>query len=117
LTQARSWAWQLSVLRPGSAPAVVRFEVSRDSLAKLDTLWFVRGDVGADDYWSLIWHCRLAVGLAHGRKRRTAWYDVVVGPVAQAWRRRQAFVDYDQACFHTRKGARLLDASSPREVP
>lgn len=115
LPQAQNWAWQLSVRNPGSQPAVVRFVVSRDKLTKLDTLWFVRGDFHAADYWSLVWYCRSG-GPNHHRPLRAGWYDVVVGPVARSWHARRSFTDYDQASFHTRKGVRLLSASSPREV-
>jgi hypothetical protein len=56
--QARSWAWQLSLRRAGTFPAVVRFDVDRDQLDALQSLWFVRGSFNEDDYWSLVFHCR-----------------------------------------------------------
>jgi hypothetical protein len=56
--QAQMWAAQISASRPGTAPAVIEISIPRTSLAKLDTLAFVRGDFDADDYWSLIHHCR-----------------------------------------------------------
>jgi len=39
-------------------PIVIAFEVERDRLAALDTLCFVRGGFEADDFWSLVYHCR-----------------------------------------------------------
>jgi hypothetical protein len=58
--QARAWAWTLSQRARGygNLPAVVRFDVDRDSLAQLDCVWFVRGSLNADDFWSLVFHCR-----------------------------------------------------------
>src|SRR5437879_4438088 len=56
--QARSWACQLFLRRPGTYPAVVRFDVDRDALARLHSIWFVRGSFDADDFWSLVFHCR-----------------------------------------------------------
>src|SRR6266545_2112421 len=56
--QALSWAWQLSQRLPRTLPAVIRFDVSRDDLADLECLWFVRGSFDADDFWSLVFHCR-----------------------------------------------------------
>src|SRR5437870_3433988 len=50
--QARHWA-RLLVLRsrivPRPRPAVVSFALSRDDLAKLEALWFVRGTTTARD--------------------------------------------------------------------
>src|SRR5262249_49794225 len=62
--QARSWAFSLSKRRPGTRPAVLRFDVSRDDLAGLDSIWFVRGNPDADDFWSLVVYCRTG-GIAH----------------------------------------------------
>src|SRR4051812_24465707 len=57
--QARAWAWSLSQRSPtGALPAVIRFDVDREQLVALDTLWFVRGNFHADDFWSLVFHCR-----------------------------------------------------------
>src|SRR5437764_15305836 len=47
LAQARNWALQMSIRLAGSQPAVIRFRVNRDTLAKLQTLWFIRGDLQA----------------------------------------------------------------------
>ena len=48
--QARTWAWELSRQRPGSYPAVVRFDVDRNALAALEALCFVRGSYDAEDF-------------------------------------------------------------------
>ena len=114
--QARSWAWQLSLRRPRTFPAVVRFELDRDHLASLQSLWFVRGSFNADDYWSLVFHCRRG-GAAHGRTVNGGWYDVVIGPVAASWRTRLTIHDADQVSFHTAATATMLDASNPTVLP
>lgn len=114
--QARSWAWQLSQQIIGSAPAVIRFDVSRDELARLDFLFFIRGSFDAEDYWSFVHHCR-SVALHHGRKPRKVWYDLVAGPVAATWRTRLAIYDADQVSFHTPKAAAVLDKSNKGELP
>jgi hypothetical protein len=114
--QARSWAWQLSQRTLGDQPAIIRFDVNRDNLAVLECLSFVRGTRSADDFWSLVIHCRTGAS-AHGRTRNQGWYDVVIGPVAAAWRRRRIIQDTDQVSFHTALAAAVLDASNPREIP
>jgi len=114
--QARSWAWQLSQNHPGSAPAVVQFDVDRDALAGLDGLWFVRGSFNADDYWSLVFHCRQGHA-AHGRAMKKGWYDIVVGPVAASWRTRLSFHDTDQISFHSNKSAKVLNGNNPKVLP
>lgn len=113
-SQARSWAWQLElrnrIAHPGCRAAVVQFDVPRNDLAALEAVWFVRGALDAEDFWSLIGHCRAGMA-AHGRAAAPGWYDVAIGPVAASWRRRIAFRDMDQISFHTPKAARVLDAS------
>src|SRR5439155_9365481 len=56
-SQAREWASELARVT-GASPAVMAFEVDRDALTKFDALGFVRGRFDADDYWSLVSHCR-----------------------------------------------------------
>lgn len=114
--QARSWAWQLSQRTLGHQPAIIRFDVPRDHVAILECLWFVRGTRSAADFWSLVIHCRTGAS-AHGRIDNQGWYDVVIGPVAAAWRRRRIIRDTDQVSFHTARAAALLDGSNPREIP
>ena len=74
--QARTWAWELSRQRPGSYPAVVRFDADRNALATLEAMWFVRGSYDAEDYWSLVFRCRSRGG-NHGRGA-SGWYDTVM---------------------------------------
>lgn len=112
--QALSWAWQLSGRHSGALPAVIRFDVDRDALAALDSVWFVRGGFDADDFWSLVFRCRQ--GADHGRGVNGGWYDVAVGPVTASWRQRSALADADQISFHTARAAAILDMSSPRRV-
>src|SRR5262245_7455484 len=50
--QARSWALMLvrrSRIHPIPRPAIIRFTMSRDVLARLESLWFVRGTQSAID--------------------------------------------------------------------
>ena len=113
--QAHAWAWQLSQRSPGTLPAVMRFDVDRDSLAALQCVWFVRGSFDADDFWSLIFHCRTG-GADHARTTNQGWYDVAIGPVAATWRQRLTIYDADQVSFHTNRTATLLDNSNPRRI-
>ena len=70
--QADNWANKLSEAT-GSLPAVVELELDRDELAGLEMLSFVRGDRHADDFWSLVVHCRTgSSGHARRAKRRMA---------------------------------------------
>ena len=113
--QALSWAWQLSQRLPGTQPAVIRFDVHRDDLADLECLWFVRGNFDADDFWSLVFHCRTGGG-DQNRATNQGWYDVVIGPVAASWRQRLTIYDADQVSFHTDRAANLLNTSNPRKI-
>lgn len=115
--QARKWAQlmvQRSVVTPAPVAAVIRFELARDQLAALDSLWFVRGTTTASDYWDLIGYCRTG-GAAHARALNNGWYDAVVGPLARArWSRRRIYPGSDQISFHTPRAARLLNACPKR---
>jgi Protein of unknown function (DUF3990) len=107
--QARSWAWHLANQDPNGTPAVVAFEVSREALAGLETLSFVRGDYEAEDFWSFVVHCRSG---ANTHTRVSAqFYDVVAGPVAGAWKQRVQLHDYDQISFHTPVAEAVLNGS------
>jgi hypothetical protein len=116
LDQAAAWAEYLVERQlPGQAhPAVVRFDVSRDALAPLETLWFVRGSRDANDFWTFIEHCRRG---ATAHRAGGAWYDVVVGPVTQNWTFRLMMADSDQVSFHTARAAAILNASKRLKVP
>jgi hypothetical protein len=110
LRQAHTWAIQMSRLKAGTMPAVIRLEVSRDGLAGLESLWFVLGDAGARDFWSLVAHCR-GGGQAHLRKTNQGWYDAVIGPVTAAWQRQLMFAGADHISFHTSRAEKLLNRS------
>ena len=112
--QAEAWASQRASQTGGQA-AVVAFTLRRDNLAPLETLWFVRGAYDADDFWSLVFHCRSG-GQDHGRTGGSRWYDVVVGSVAAFWQQRVALYDYDQMRFHTRKAFDVLNSADKGEV-
>jgi hypothetical protein len=118
--QARKWAASLSRQNRyrGSSPAVVYFEMARDAMAVLECLWFVRGDPGDDDYWSLVQHFRsIPRGTDHCRTGNSPWYDVVVGPVALNWKSRRAAVNGDQVSLHTQRATSLFDAATKGRLP
>jgi hypothetical protein len=71
--------WAVSKARvAGGNPAVVRFAVERDDLADLETLFFVRGEPNAVDFWSFVQYCRtVGVGGGHNRLYVAGWYDLV----------------------------------------
>ncbi len=67
--QAESWACERSKLaKIPSPPAVVAITVPREDLAQLETLYFVRGNFDAEDFWSFVWHCRQG-NLGHARHK------------------------------------------------
>ena len=113
--QAQAWAWQRAAQSSKDQPAVVEFTLQRDDVAGLASLWFVRGAYDADDFWSLVTHCRSG-SLDHMRSFNQGWYDVVVGPVAAAWRQRVALTDFDQVSFHTPGALVVLNRSNTKEV-
>jgi hypothetical protein len=103
--QAKSWAFLTAAASTvggigGSAGAVVRLEVDRDALARLDSIGFIRGDYDAEDFWSLVFHCRQG-GLGHARPPAAPYYDVAYGPVASFWMQRNAMNGADQISFHS----------------
>lgn len=105
VNQATQYATNKALYEGGRA-ALIEFTVSRDSLAKLDSLWFVRSAKDADDYWNLVTACRK---LGVSNRGGNHWYDIVVGPVARRFQKRFAWGQYDQISFHTHKAAHLLD--------
>ena len=103
LHQAQQWAnMRIAGLPPGSSTraAVVGFTVTRDSMAGLAHMAFVRhGRPPNSDYWNLVAHCRS--GGAHDRNNVTGdFYDIVHGPVS-LWRQLLVIADSDQVSFHT----------------
>lgn len=113
--QAQMWAAQISATRPGTSPAVIEITIKRLSLATLESIAFVRGDFDADDYWSLIHHCRKGA-LDHGRPSPASYYDIVYGPVAAFWNQRMIVSDADQISFHTASAERVLKSSPRRRI-
>jgi hypothetical protein len=117
--QAKTWAWLMwrrtRATFPGAKPAVVVIEASRDSLAQLQDLFFVRGSAAARDYWSFVRHCR-RLQPDQARALPSGWYDLVGGPVVMSkWKHRLVYPDYDQLSFHTTQSAALLD-QTPKKV-
>jgi hypothetical protein len=112
--QAERWAIDLSVQTPGTTPAVVEFTVSRNSIALLDILFFVRGTPAAVDFWSFVQFCRTHA-TDHGRAH-ASWYDLVAGPVTGSVRKQTIIPDGDQISFHTANAILVLDASQKVRV-
>lgn len=113
IDKARDWAANTAYF-VGGDPAVVRFEVSRNDLAMLDCLFFVRGDKSAVDFWSFVQYCR-TIPSDHNRVHQ-AWYDLVVGPITGTWTQQSVIPDADQISFHTRHATRVLDACRKQVV-
>jgi hypothetical protein len=113
--QAWAWARERAARRAGrrAQPAVVQFRVPRDALAQLETLYFVRGDPDAADYWAFVDHCRQDRG-AH--RPDGSWYDVVAGPVTLYWDERILIAGADQIGFHTDRAATILNTSEREQV-
>jgi Protein of unknown function (DUF3990) len=111
--QAERWA-QDRANRVGYNPAVISFAIDRHSLALLDSLFFVRGDPSAFDFWSLIQYCRTING-DHNRPQ-TPWYDVVAGPVTGSWKKQTVIPKSDQISFHTPKATSIIDSSQKARV-
>jgi hypothetical protein len=111
--KALQWA-NTFVARWSGQAAVLRFRVSRNDLANLETLAFVRGDQNAIDYWSFVQYCRTG-GQEHNRLQ-TLWYDVVIGPVTGTWDRQTVIPDADQISFHTRNAEAVLNNSAKVQI-
>jgi Protein of unknown function (DUF3990) len=108
LAQATHWAMSLAAHGLGQA-AVLRFTVSRNDVAQLETLAFVRGEPDATDYWSFIQYCR-TIGHDHNRQQ-THWYDMAIGPVTGTWKRQTVIPNADQISFHTPAAEVMLNNS------
>ena len=79
---------------------VLRFEVDRNEIAKLQWLSFVREN---QDYWDFVQYCRQG----RGSHRPTGNYDIVSGPVS-LWSQRLVIKDCDQISFHTSGALAIL---------
>jgi Protein of unknown function (DUF3990) len=128
--QARDWADTKvklyntrNPLLPSVTSEVIEFTLERNVLAGLEAVWFVRGDIAAADYWSLIRHFRVGatIGKHHQRIGGKPWYEVAVGPVAASWFSiPRAHRDMDQISFHSSKSVGILNAlpvASKRQLP
>lgn len=109
--QAMKWATRVAAAR-NDRPVVAFAAVSRDRLASLECLFFVRGDEGADDFWSFVFHCRRGATTHARRGVQRAMYDVVAGPVSRNYHLRSAYENMDQICFHTRAAEQVLNSVS-----
>jgi hypothetical protein len=113
--QAHPWAAQIAATKPNATAAVIELAIPREELAALQSLAFARGDFDADDFRSLIHHCR-AGATDHGRPAPNPKYDVVYGPVAAFWNQRMIIADADQISFHTPAAEAVLNKSRRRRI-
>ncbi|HWY87466.1 MAG TPA: DUF3990 domain-containing protein [Gemmataceae bacterium] len=111
--QAERWA-RAEALGTPFGPAVIQFTVSRNALASLDCLFFIRGNANAVDFWSFVQYCR-TIPMDHNRAERQ-WYDLVAGPVTGSWRKQTIIPDGDQISFHTASGEDVLNNSGRVKV-
>jgi hypothetical protein len=114
--QAAKWARELQGRTDNpqdtdNAPVIIRYEVSREEIAKLDSLWFI--DAG-EDFWSLVHYCRRG-SLGHKRIGTQMYYDVVAGPVTAFWQQGLVILGTDQISFHNDRAIALLQ-SNPATV-
>lgn len=121
--QARIWGtriarWHLKQGRSSKA-AVVRLAVKREELTLLQFLAFVDGGFDAEDFWSLIRHCRSGA-VNHARTipgaSATGYYDVVFGPVSHSWELRRTLRNADQISFHTKAAIHVLNTKAVRSI-
>jgi hypothetical protein len=98
-------------------PAMLKFRVPMERIAKLESLVFVRGDAKHDAFWSFVYHCRSSTATAPNRHLHPSrlppddWYDLVCGPIVAAWPPlgQYTFRDSDQFSFHTANGIAILE--------
>jgi hypothetical protein len=114
--QAHTWAAQIAASKPGTRPAVIQLQISRDDLATLQTLAFARGDFHADDFWSFVHYCRNGARDHARAPYLPSYYDVVYGPVAAFWNQRMIIADADQISFHTPAADTVLNKSSRKQI-
>ena len=110
---ASDWADQMAQ-QAGANPAVIQFQVSRNEIALLESLIFVRGDSQAIDYWSFVQYCR-TIRNDHNRVFK-AWYDLVAGPISGSWKKQTTIRNSDQFSFHTPDAAAVLDGSQKQRI-
>ena len=103
--QANDWA-RKKAFSSGFLPYLLLFRISRDALAALDSIWFVRATAFNADLWSFVEFCRQG-GENHGRK--SGCYDVVAGPVTLRSRSRMLLAESDQVSFHTERSIKILN--------
>ncbi|HEX8390832.1 MAG TPA: DUF3990 domain-containing protein [Longimicrobium sp.] len=108
--QAKSWAYQRAQGTRAGQAAVVAFDVDRERFGTLATLPFVRGDFDAEDFWSLVVHCRTGGGRHGFPGRADGMYDAVAGPVAFLCQQRLTIQGVDQISFHTRAAQDVLNS-------
>jgi hypothetical protein len=113
--QAHTWAAQLAATKAGALPAVIEIKISRQDLAGLQVLAFVRGDFDANDYWSLVHYCR-GGATDHGRPHPDRSYDLIYGPVSSFWNQRLVIADADQISFHAPAAEAVLNKSPRRRI-
>ena len=109
LHQAEQWAntrvhRTRAARRPAPIAIVLAFQLSRDWLASLETLAFVRP---INDFWDLVEDCRNGFPPHQRPTPFGACYDIVFGPVT-LWPQRLVIQDCDQISFHTQRAVRGL---------
>ena len=105
--QASRWASEKATQSASGRPALIRFTVERGLLAGLYSLFFVRADKNAYDYWSFVQHCRTTTGDHKGIY--SDWYDIVAGPVTGSWKKQTVIPHSDQISFHTHRAIEILN--------
>jgi hypothetical protein len=115
--QAEKWAAKKAAekLLDPELEAVLQITVSREELAALETLVFVRGEPDANDYWSFVHHCWDGPP-HHGRPGPQKLYDVVYGPVARFSPLKITHSGYDQVSFHTPAAEKVLNTSTIQRI-
>jgi hypothetical protein len=119
--QAKRWANKVTERRkyanPRSRPALVSLVLSREHLARLQSLSFVDRDADAEDFWTFVEYCRGGATdhLRPGSMPAGAgYYDAVFGPVSDRWRERLAYWRADQISFHTPGAIAILNTTAVR---
>ena len=106
LRQAQNWAWRIADEKKDE-PMVLSYQIQREAIAKLDSLFFVDGSYENDVFWSFVFHCRLG-NEWHKQDKTMLYYDIVIGPIAAFWKDRVAMLIAEQISFHTDTAIKLL---------